>query len=1635
MSKNASALNEIEHNTDFKSKSPTIIPALSKIPSICASNKENLYTSGINYYDDAQYISLNEPLNSFTENKDDINLDILPSLYEIFQKNYSFARNIHSFLLIKQIVRQHLTVIGKLLISKKIEILSKVEKHTLLLFNETNLFKVSSMKEILLQDFTFNNNYYLSTLKIIILQFFLKTRQTQKYQEEILTLFAFDKRYLLRCSQLKQNAAIKILLNLFTILPNAKILFGMKFLEYIDKFNLKFEDYIKNMNSETFRKQLPIYARRTNDLSCIKKYFNSFYINFDITSTNSDLQDCVFQRKETEIGLTEDHLTKFLNRDQNFILQALSSQKTHDSIYNIYKNFLSNKKISLSEKVHHLEICWKAILQSNYLCDQKKSTLIDQTLIFLNSNLKYSKHITDHILSVLSYLKDICILSLDVKRLTNIINLSYNSFVFSKNAQFIINAVDYEIIKYLTFPEIENIDDTFLKLIKFLCLIPDPNTQTEKFKRVYSFYFLSNIESLTQLIKICQSICMRLRKLKTTNILVSLQYASEIQLSIFCSSQNITRENILQSWSSINILFFSSLLGNSKIIHDYTSNFACMKYHFLYKYQVLLQLIYYLNLEMDKHQTVNLYNITKNYIQKWSNQGIKHDKTISSLENIFIKTLLQYLYICGFYGPILELYELIQAHKDYYHLLISYSEMWMVRSLVSLQYTSKLDKICDAYYPLDENLLKLLSFNERLTYLETYIELYTWKNDFNSFKELFCIIIPQEYQELYDIHNQGKMAVSHYIKILLFNIHLHAATSKFYFNKNRFIESVIEAKKALRLSVSLIKKVDKLSQIFRLSILRCIIFSFQNLINIFCSLGLAKEASYYTNELSRVLPTLHEPTLIFQGFDCLYQFYTITEQETLRISTLKKINNVFQHIQSNYDIHTLCQYLYLNNEYSRIIESLKSYFMNIPSAQEDYGFLENYWRLKIGEFIDDSICRPQHTVTNFLNKIQTKYNNLLKNIEADPFLRTLFESTLALPSSKTAISKSKYQPLLKNEYIIGHVTSDKESPKSSNMIPKSKNIRQGFDRFIVTRRLKDIIDNIKDVSIDKVSNIELRKLSSLYSIVLSIYFNIVSDQELLQNDLRYWFYLTELSRNIPLFYDKQLCSLDKNIYDEVGLCPLTENLKIAQYTKWNTRYNFEDSSLNFNAIFFDICKITDSIILSKYSSASNKWTMLRIPLKGSNSRDLDSEYFSFQGGFKEMQDIIEQNNMTTSSKVTSSIKTVEQRRKWWNKRYELDKRLDILLQKITNNWFGGFKGFCNPDVIDKKLFIEFVEQFNQILHEFLPSRKHTSNNTGYVQIEEWILELFLKLNPNDSLYISQLEDLLYFVFDILLYQGEENAYDEIDIGQMHIQITDAIRRYRGNLKFQACINQRSKNEKSHIFLLISSTCHSFPWESLPIFKNMSITRIPSLNMLDQLLIRNKMELTLRLSLTKNIGMILNPNNDLLRTETTFKDLFTRIFESTVNSRLLINQKPTELDLLDIITKSVIFIYVGHGSGEQYLKLKQIKSCDSIAATFLLGCSSASMKYYGKLESTGPIYSYLIAGSPLILGNLWDVTDKDIDKFSLSLFEKTGIDKNLQGEVSGYQNVPYAVANSREVCNLKYLNGAAPVVYGLPVQFC
>ncbi len=105
----------------------------------------------------------------------------------------------------------------------------------------------------------------------------------------------------------------------------------------------------------------------------------------------------------------------------------------------------------------------------------------------------------------------------------------------------------------------------------------------------------------------------------------------------------------------------------------------------------------------------------------------------------------------------------------------------------------------------------------------------------------------------------------------------------------------------------------------------------------------------------------------------------------------------------------------------------------------------------------------------------------------------------------------------------------------------------------------------------------------------------------------------------------------------------------------------------------------------------------------------------------------------------------------------------------------------------------------------------------------------------------------------------------------------------------------------------------------------------------------------------------------------------------------------------------------------------------------MGCSSGRLKHNGDFDASGMALKYLTAGAPgllskkdcalltamtVVVANLWDVTDGDIDRFTCHLLDSLG----------SSIPVPTLVSRARQACTLKFLVGAAPVVYGLPVCF-
>ncbi|KAJ3389091.1 hypothetical protein HDU84_009187 [Entophlyctis sp. JEL0112] len=126
----------------------------------------------------------------------------------------------------------------------------------------------------------------------------------------------------------------------------------------------------------------------------------------------------------------------------------------------------------------------------------------------------------------------------------------------------------------------------------------------------------------------------------------------------------------------------------------------------------------------------------------------------------------------------------------------------------------------------------------------------------------------------------------------------------------------------------------------------------------------------------------------------------------------------------------------------------------------------------------------------------------------------------------------------------------------------------------------------------------------------------------------------------------------------------------------------------------------------------------------------------------------------------------------------------------------------------------------------------------------------------------------------------------------------------------------------------------------------------------------------------------------------------------------------------------------------------------------MGCSSGKLKAPGDFDIAGTALNYLMGGSPAVVGNLWDVTDRDIDRFSRKVLTDLNIldsqdfaessevrlgSSQLVGEGcldrrffrldvnhSGSEySLCEAIGRARDICSLPFMVGAAPVVYGVP----
>ncbi|KAL6785906.1 ESP1 [Auxenochlorella protothecoides x Auxenochlorella symbiontica] len=231
-------------------------------------------------------------------------------------------------------------------------------------------------------------------------------------------------------------------------------------------------------------------------------------------------------------------------------------------------------------------------------------------------------------------------------------------------------------------------------------------------------------------------------------------------------------------------------------------------------------------------------------------------------------------------------------------------------------------------------------------------------------------------------------------------------------------------------------------------------------------------------------------------------------------------------------------------------------------------------------------------------------------------------------------------------------------------------------------------------------------------------------------------------------------------------------------------------------------------------------------------------------------------------------------------------------------------------------------------------------------------------------------------------------------------------------------------QRAPVVLVLDPVLQALPWESVPGLEQQSMYRMPSLAV--ALASCQTASEPRRLD-PRDAFFSLNPSGDLGDTQQALEPLFLRqpTWKGTSG------RPPAAAELAEALQTRQLFVYCGHGSGEQYLPAARLRTLRCSAAGLIMGCSSGRLRPPAAAgdEAQGAVLAYLLAGCPAATANLWDVTDKDIDRFTAAVLEDW---LEAPGREPGAAvDVAASVNAARGRCRLRYLNGGAAVTYGLP----
>jgi separase len=386
-------------------------------------------------------------------------------------------------------------------------------------------------------------------------------------------------------------------------------------------------------------------------------------------------------------------------------------------------------------------------------------------------------------------------------------------------------------------------------------------------------------------------------------------------------------------------------------------------------------------------------------------------------------------------------------------------------------------------------------------------------------------------------------------------------------------------------------------------------------------------------------------------------------------------------------------------------------------------------------------------------------------------------------------------------------------------------------------------------------------------------------------------------------------------------------------------------------------------------------------------------------------------NLNATTNKETDLKT------YWNYRFALDKRLETLVKTVESVWIGPFIGLfmgkCNDPY-----FYTVAEKLRKFCIDSMVESEIEQESTIGVTLKV-LCESFPLLDKDK------------FVNSMICLFGKCDSRFQLWFE-------------KGESLFSTYYKQRNIDPQDFstrikfgpVSLIVSSPLQQFPFETMPSLQRIKqdIFRMPSLRCLIWMY-QNHRKYTRNLVhgfSDDNAFYLIDPNRNLPNTSKFFRPKIDRMVDKH-NWTGFMEEEPNEAQFPKQLEKHDLYIYFGHNSGNEYYKYLERSTLNCLAV--VVGCSSGKVfAHSGPLDITGTAYKFLLNGCPSYVGCLWEVTDRDIDRFADQFMNHISHNWDEQNEHAKVKNVCQAINLSRNKCKLLYLNGAATVIYGLPVFF-